>query len=163
MSEMHLPANGSGKTAHAATRTMSPRVDLTPMVDLGFLLLAFFVFTATLHQPVVKPLFLPADNPPGLPTPKVPASRTITLIPQGVDQVSFFEGIAPVEKADMQSINTNNLRHFLLEKQKQLIHKGGMIAIIRPDSSCSYGLLVSLLDELVIVGCQKYVLTDDQN
>ena len=93
----------------------------------------------------------------------MPASRTITLIPQGVDQVSFFEGIAPVEKVDMQSINTNNLRNFLLEKQKQLIHTGGMIAIIRPDSSCSYGLLVSLLDELVIVGCQKYVLTDDQN
>lgn len=163
MTEMHLPANGSGKTAHPATRTIPPRVDLTPMVDLGFLLLAFFVFTSTLNEPAVQPLVLPADNKSGIPPPKVPASRTITLIPQGLDRVSFFEGIAPVTDANMQSIHANNIRLFLLQKQQQLIPKGGMIAIIRPDSTCSYGLLVSLLDELVIVGCRQYVLTDDHN
>jgi hypothetical protein len=47
-----------------------------------------------------------------------------------------------------------------MQKQQQLMAKGGIIAIIQPDSSCSYGLLVNLLDELTIVGCHKYVVND---
>ena len=160
MSEMPTSASGSIKYAVPTTRTPPPRVDLTPMVDLGFLLLSFFIFTTTLAQPLAKTLVVPAKNTPNTPPPKVPASRTLTLLPAGNNRVNYYQGIFTAGASPEQSVDIRELRALLMQKKQQLMAKGGIIAIIQPDSSCSYGLLVNLLDELTIAGCHKYVLND---
>ncbi|MCX6264317.1 MAG: biopolymer transporter ExbD [Bacteroidetes bacterium] len=160
MSEMPTSASGSNKSAVPTTRTSPPRVDLTPMVDLGFLLLSFFIFTTTLAQPLVKTLVVPAKNTPNTMNGDVAASRALTLLPTGDNRVDYYEGIFTKGFTQVSSVDIIQLRALLMQKQQQLMAKGGIIAIIQPDSSCSYGLLVNLLDELTIAGCHKYVLND---
>ena len=54
MAEMQT-SQGGGKKKGSKVRgkKMSTRVDLTPMVDLAFLLLTFFMMTTTFNKPKV--------------------------------------------------------------------------------------------------------------
>lgn len=62
------------------------RIDMTPMVDLGFLLITFFVMTARLAEPASMPLYVPADGPPTL----APESASMTVLSNGPDLFYYF-------------------------------------------------------------------------
>ena len=56
-----IEENNCGKSKKYSKRT-SVKVDLTPMVDLGFLLITFFIFTSVILQPTLTKLLLPKDS-----------------------------------------------------------------------------------------------------
>src|SRR6201996_3078612 len=92
MAEMDTSSGGGHKKGPGVKKSkkLSTRVDLTPMVDLGFLLITFFIFTTTMTQPTALKLVLPqdTDKDPSL----EPRSSVITLMPGKGDQVSYYEG-----------------------------------------------------------------------
>jgi biopolymer transport protein ExbD len=63
----------------------TPRIDMTPMVDLFFLLLVFFILTATFRPEEAAPIKTPTSTSP---TP-IPDSHLVTILISKEDKVFF--------------------------------------------------------------------------
>jgi len=66
-------------------------VDMTPMVDLAFLLLTFFVLTSTFSKPKSMELSLPAEPPPGSPPPPE-VKNGVTFLLTKDDRIFYYVG-----------------------------------------------------------------------
>lgn len=82
---------GHGKGGKKRAKKNSTRIDMTPMVDLGFLLLTFFVMTSTFSKPKVMSLVYPAkpEDNKVIDQPKVNNAITFLLTE---DKVYYYEG-----------------------------------------------------------------------
>ncbi|MFT3748207.1 MAG: biopolymer transporter ExbD [Agriterribacter sp.] len=151
------PENKSIKTA----QRHSTRVDMTPMVDLGFLLITFFIFTSVAAKPTALRLLLPAEGPS---TP-VPKTKTITILPDDNNSIICYDGIAN-EKPVVHRFKTgdadNALRNFIMNKRKRMSGAGispdSLIVVIKPGDGSDYGQLMSVLDEMAICEVKRHAL-----
>ena len=152
MAEISAPVTARKSRGVKKSRKLSTRVDLTPMVDLGFLLITFFIFTTALTKPTAMRLILPADGNPS----NTPASSAITLLLGKNNIVYYYEGMDPTKgkRADF-----SNIRSVLLDK-KYRTDPTRILVIVKPSTDATYGNTVNILDEMKIDDIHHYVLTD---
>lgn len=134
------------------------RVDLTPMVDLGFLLITFFIFTTVISQPNVARLVMPKDSPE--PTP-VKRNATLTLSLIRNDSIAWYEGANEKDKP-INYCSFKNLRSVIQQKQKSVAailgNRAEMVLIIYPKKESTYKNLVDVLDEISINDIRHYFI-----
>src|SRR6201990_108451 len=97
MAEMDTSGGGHHKKGPGVKKSkkQSTRVDLTPMVDLGFLLITFFIFTTTMSQPTAMKLNLPKDTDKPDEQNKLKESAALTVMPGKNNNVYYYEGLDP--------------------------------------------------------------------
>ena len=167
MGEMMMSA-GKGGTHGRVRRVkkLSTRVDLTPMVDLGFLLITFFVFTTSLTQARSLHVNLPADGPPML----TGQSTTLTVIPIAGGRVFYYHGDLDdaLHNGLYGTTNfslTEGIGKVIRLKEQALVQSGkykatDLMLVIKPDVGCSYKSVVDALDETLINNITRYAFAD---
>ncbi len=154
----------TGKNARA-TRFQIPRIDLTPMVDLGFLLLTFFVFSSTLSTPTILKTIYPDDRTSATGT-DVKASGALTLLLGNNDQVYYYEGLEDPSGTKWKQSNIKEIRAVIVSK-KLHTPKDDFVVLIKPGNNSNYNNLVSMIDEMKISTIERYSIvepaTEEQN
>ena len=91
MAEIAESGGGGHDKGKKRAKKSSTRVDMTPMVDLAFLLLTFFVLTSTFSKPKVMSLAYPAkiDKPIDKDAPKLNNGITFLL---SKDKIFYYTG-----------------------------------------------------------------------
>jgi biopolymer transport protein ExbD len=111
MADLNTGEEGGGKKKHGKKRAKksSTRIDMTPMVDLGFLLLTFFILTTTFNKPQAMEINMPVKDPDLTEEEKnkVPADHTLNIILTDKNVVYWYFGVADPSKALPSLTKTN--------------------------------------------------------
>jgi biopolymer transport protein ExbD len=161
MAEMDTSSGGGHKKGPGVKKSkkLSTRVDLTPMVDLGFLLITFFIFTTTMSQPTAMKLFLPKDTDKPEEQNKVKASGALSIMLGQKDGVFYYEGELLPDGSNFKSSNFKEIRDVIINKKKST-DPDDFVVVIKPGPEATYKNTVDMLDEMTINDVKRYAMVD---
>src|SRR5258708_3356830 len=163
MSDINIAVNENRRAGVRRMKKHTLKVDMTPMVDLVFLLISFFVITTELSRFKAMNLIMPADGPS---TPSA-VSRTITFLTEADNKLFYYYGEekeAGIKNPVVQISwdEKNGAGKIIGEKQLQLDKTEGgrneMMVIIKPGKESTYKNVVDILDEMTIHGVTRYAV-----
>ncbi len=120
-----IEAGGGGgkhKGGKKRGKKMSTRVDFTPMVDLGFLLITFFMLTTSMNKPQTMEINMPVKDEKVEDVSKVKASQAVTVLLAKDDKIVYYF-IDPVsgepQTPQITNFSAGGIRATLLKENKQ--------------------------------------------
>jgi biopolymer transport protein ExbD len=153
MAEMDTSSGGGHKKGPGVKKQkkQSTRVDLTPMVDLGFLLITFFVFTTTMSQSTAMNMNEPKDD--STKQLRVKNSGAMTILLGKKDQVYYYYGQLEPDKLSEQFKSTSfkEIRDLIVQKKKNT-NIDDLMYIIKSDKQSTFKNAIDILDEMTICG-----------
>jgi biopolymer transport protein ExbD len=190
MADIDVSGGGGHKQGPGVKKAkkLSTRVDMTPMVDLGFLLITFFIFTTTMSTPSTMPLTMPADDVDKKDLTEVKQSGALTIMLGKGNQVYYYEGELDPEGKNFTTSNYSDIRKEIIKKKKEVIanhvhdaacekiqqrakDKGDpnwqtackdkdFVVVIKPNSEATYKNTIDILDEMTINNVQRFAMVD---
>ena len=162
-------------------KKLSTRVDMTPMVDLGFLLITFFVFTATMSSPTTMDLNMPKDTDKDEELNKAKESGALTILLGKNDNVYFYEGQLKDDASNFTSSTFKQIRTEIIKKRKAVMdayvtdaaceakakekgkpvsdcHEQDFVVVIKPNAEATYKNTVDILDEMTINQVKRFAM-----
>lgn len=169
-------------------KKLSTRVDMTPMVDLGFLLITFFIYTTTMSLPKALDLRVPKDTDKPKEQNEAKESGALTIMLGKKNQVYYYMGQLKVDASENNFKQTTfkEVRQIIIDKKKDVISrhvhstlckdkqdnakKDGdpnwekacedmdFVVIIKPNADATYKNMVDILDEMTINRVKTYAI-----
>ena len=157
--------SGGGDSGHKKgpgvkkQKKMSTRVDMTPMVDLGFLLITFFIFTSTMSTPSTMDLFMPKDTDNKEEQNKAKESGALTIMLGKDNHVYYYEGQLAPDASNFKSANFKDIRDVIIQKKKTTPPED-LVIVIKPSDEATYKNTVDILYEMTINNVKRYAMID---
>lgn len=162
-------------------KKLSTRVDMTPMVDLGFLLITFFVFTATMSTPTTLDLNMPKDVKDVKEQTEVKESSVLSIMLGKNDVIYYYEGKLKEDGSNFKTATYKTIRDIIINKKKEVISRyvrdpeceaknkaegkpiancadKDFVVIIKPSPEATYKNTVDMLDEMTINQVRTYAM-----
>ena len=169
-------------------KKLSTRVDMTPMVDLGFLLITFFIFTATMSSPNTMDLNMPKESEKKEDETMIKQSGALTVMLGKQDKIYYYEGQLTPENASsvFKSGTFKTIRDEIIRKKQEVIRNHqhdskceglkqkakdrgdknwekadldrDFMVVIKPTEDATYRNTVNILDEMTINGVNRFAM-----
>lgn len=181
-------SSGGGHGKHKGgvrSKKMSTRVDLTPMVDLAFLLISFFMLTTTLNKPKAMELNMPKKTDTEEEKQDVGECQVLNILLDTLDQVWYYDGLKVAGLQKTSFAGDGGIRKEVLRKlkvvptdcppgkkwvdankdkvkQPEEITMGprDAIVLIKMLKGARYKNMIDILDEMDITGCKIYAIQE---
>lgn len=156
-SEMNDKAGAFGKNQNRR----STRVDLTPMVDLGFLLVTFFVYTTTMATPKAMNIIVPNSSQET--NDLICETCALTVLPNGDNKLFYYEGSGIKPSLKTTDYTASGIRKIIAEKKQKvnkLLGANQMVLIIKTTKESSFKNMIDIIDEANISIVMRYYLDE---
>jgi len=173
MSEINLPQLNNHKSGVKRMKRHTMKIDMTPMVDLGILLITFFVMTVELSKPSSIKFTTPHDGTRTV----LQESAALTVLLGNENEIWYYHGdwneAIKQNKIHQTSFSySNGLGKIIREKQIVLdntlsVHDGRdeLTILIKAANNANYEGVVDVLDETIINHVKRYAvvnMTDEE-
>ena len=155
--------SGNGKKVRS--KKQSTKVDMAPLVDLGFLLITFFMFAATQIKPNVMNLNMPPkiDKPEPKDISDIDKRNTLTILLDSENKLFWHQedqaGLSK-DKLNETDFSAEGIRKVITDASARAPKKEMFTVIIKPTDGSSYKNLVDVLDEMEITKSTKYGIVE---
>lgn len=155
MAEVPQGGGGGKKGGKVRAKKQSTRIDMTPMVDLAFLLLTFFILTTTFNKPKTMEVNMPdkVDNPDQ--QTRINERDILNLVLAEDDKIFWWVGLEP--PVNETTYSANGVRRVVLE---HLQANEKMMVLIKPKDKSRYENMVNILDEMEITDTKRYAIVE---
>ena len=143
--EVAAPRDNKKGKKRKKGRRLGIRIDMTPLVDVAFLLLTFFMFTTSMSRPQTMEINLPPDSNVKV---EIAESNLLTIRINAKGEIFWNVGIESPKKLD-----PTTLRAFLREKSQG---NPKLTTLVKVDREGRYSMLVHMIDELNLAQIQRF-------
>jgi len=133
-----------GKKKRKKGRRLGVRIDMTPLVDVAFLLLTFFMYTTSMQRPQTMEINLPPKDV------KVEMAESNLMTIRVNDKGDIFWNVALDAP---KKIEWAKLRAFLKEN---IISNPKLTVVMKFDRTGKYNMMVNLIDEINLATITRF-------
>lgn len=134
-----------GKKKRKKSKRIGIRIDMTPLVDIAFLLLTFFMLTTTMARPQTMEINLPPDENVKV---EIAESNLLTLRLNEKGEVFWNIGMDAPQKMEFSKLRAD------IRQRVQANPK--LVTLVKIDTKAKYEVMVDVMDELNQAEMQRF-------